>query len=313
MNARSWRTLRQAQGDNGAAGDIGSVVTLGGWRLCAVAQLRSPRVRDGDGAAVASAETVAITGGTVYPVSGPRIPNGTVVIRDGRIVAVGANVAIPAGARRIDARGKIVTPGLINAQTQLGLVEVGGERTTRNISARGIINADFRPWEGFFSQSASIASTREDGITTVGIMPAGCVRRGPGGGDGSRRRDGRRDGAARAGRRGRDDRRRAGAPPTTSTSRPPATPRPAARRRRRRSRAPTRSPRCAICSRTRASTPCTAKVSTPVRCAGSLRHTARLKRCSTSSKAASRCSWPWTGSMTSTRWCASRNASTFGS
>ncbi len=124
--------------------------------------------------AVASAETVAITGGTVYPVSGPRISNGTVVIRDGRIAAVGANVAIPAGARRIDARGKIVTPGLINAQTQLGLVEVGGERATRNISARGVINADFRPWEGFFSQSASIASTREDGITTVGIMPAGA-------------------------------------------------------------------------------------------------------------------------------------------
>jgi imidazolonepropionase-like amidohydrolase len=123
--------------------------------------------------AVASAETVAITGGTVYPVSGPRIPNGTVVIRDGRIVAVGANVAIPAGARRIDARGKIVTPGLINAQTQLGLVEVGGERATRNIRARGLVNADFRPWEGFFSQSAYIASTREDGVTTVGIFPEG--------------------------------------------------------------------------------------------------------------------------------------------
>ncbi|MDQ6925156.1 MAG: amidohydrolase family protein [Candidatus Eremiobacteraeota bacterium] len=125
--------------------------------------------------AVADAETVAITGGTVYPVSGPRIPNGTVVIRDGRIAAVGANVAIPAGARRIDARGKIVTPGLINAQTQLGLVEVGGERATRNISARGVINADFRPWEGFFSQSASIASTREDGVTTVAIMPQGAL------------------------------------------------------------------------------------------------------------------------------------------
>lgn len=121
------------------------------------------------------AETVAITGGTVYPVSGPRISNGTVVIRDGRIAAVGANVAIPPGARRIDARGKIVTPGLINAQTQLGLVEVGGERATRNTSARGVINADFRPWEGFFSHSASIASTREDGVTTIGIMPDGAL------------------------------------------------------------------------------------------------------------------------------------------
>lgn len=124
--------------------------------------------------AAASAETVAITGGTVYPVSGPRIPGGTVVIRDGRIVAVGANVAVPAGARRIDARGKIVTPGLINAQTQLGLVEVSAERGTRNLSGRGIINADFRSWEGFFSGSAYIASTREDGVTTIGIMPNGA-------------------------------------------------------------------------------------------------------------------------------------------
>jgi imidazolonepropionase-like amidohydrolase len=123
--------------------------------------------------AVAHAETVAITGGTVYPVSGPRIPNGTLIIRDGRIIAVGANIAIPTGARRIDARGKTVTPGLISANTQLGLVEVGGERATRNLSARGLINADFRPWEGFFSESAYIASTREDGITTVGLFPTG--------------------------------------------------------------------------------------------------------------------------------------------
>ncbi|MDB5028665.1 MAG: amidohydrolase [Candidatus Eremiobacteraeota bacterium] len=124
-------------------------------------------------AALARAETVAITGGTVYPVSGPKIAGGTVVIRDGRIVAVGANVAIPAGARRIDARGKTVTPGLVNVETQLGLVEVGGERATHNLGARGLVNADFRPWEGFNSQSAYIASTREDGVTTVGIFPSG--------------------------------------------------------------------------------------------------------------------------------------------
>ncbi|GAC1578430.1 MAG: amidohydrolase family protein [Candidatus Elarobacter sp.] len=123
--------------------------------------------------APAYAQTLAIAGGTVYPMSGPRIPGGTVLIRDGRIAAVGANVALPAGTRVIDARGKIVTPGLINAATQLGLVEVGGERATRNASARGIINADFRSWESFFSESAYVASTREDGVTTVGILPSG--------------------------------------------------------------------------------------------------------------------------------------------
>src|SRR5437667_115934 len=46
------------------------------------------------------AQTIAITGGTVYPVSGPKIENATVLIRDGRIAAVGTNVAVPAGATR---------------------------------------------------------------------------------------------------------------------------------------------------------------------------------------------------------------------
>lgn len=122
---------------------------------------------------LAHAETVAIVGGTVYPVSGPRITSGTVVLTDGRISAVGANVAVPKGARTIDARGKIVTPGLIAAATQLGLSEVGGERSTNNAGSHGPIAAAFKPWYGFFSESAYIAPTREDGVTTVGVVPSG--------------------------------------------------------------------------------------------------------------------------------------------
>jgi len=61
----------------------------------------------------AGAQTIAITGGKVYPVSGPPIEGGTVVIVNGKIAAVGKNVAIPAGAQRIDATGKIVTPGFV--------------------------------------------------------------------------------------------------------------------------------------------------------------------------------------------------------
>src|SRR3954470_15674611 len=76
-------------------------------------------------AAVSSAQTIAITGGKVFPVSGPAIENGTVVITNGRITTVGANVAIPSDAQRIDATGKWVTPGLINSATQLGVVEIG--------------------------------------------------------------------------------------------------------------------------------------------------------------------------------------------
>ena len=63
----------------------------------------------------AAAQTIAIVGGRSMPVSGPLIENGTVVIDGGRITAVGANVPLPAGARVVDAKGKWVTPGLINA------------------------------------------------------------------------------------------------------------------------------------------------------------------------------------------------------
>jgi imidazolonepropionase-like amidohydrolase len=67
-----------------------------------------------------TAQTVAITGGTVYPVSGPKIDRGTVLIRDGKIVAVGANVTVPADAERVDATGKWVTPGFIFAGSNAG-------------------------------------------------------------------------------------------------------------------------------------------------------------------------------------------------
>ena len=62
----------------------------------------------------------AITGGTVHPVSGPEIANGVVIIRDGLIESVGANVGIPLDATVVDVKGSHVYPGLIDAQTSLG-------------------------------------------------------------------------------------------------------------------------------------------------------------------------------------------------
>ena len=98
----------------------------------------------------ASAQTIAITGGKVYPVSGPAIENGTVLIRDGKIVSVGAGIAVPNDARRVDATGKWVTPGLINALTGLGVSEVGAVQETVDRGARGEngIAASFPVWEG---------------------------------------------------------------------------------------------------------------------------------------------------------------------
>ena len=121
------------------------------------------------------AQTIAITGGKVYPVSGPPIEGGTVVISNGKITAVGANVAIPAGAQRIDATGKVVTPGFINSSTQLGVVEVGAVSDTRDIGATGKDNiaAAFTVWEGLNPNSVILAPARKEGITSFVVMPAG--------------------------------------------------------------------------------------------------------------------------------------------
>jgi imidazolonepropionase-like amidohydrolase len=126
-------------------------------------------------AATAGAQTIAITGGTVYPVSGPRIEHGTVLITNGKVAAVGANVTIPAGATRIDATGKWVTPGLFNAATTLGLAEgnpgSGGYNDSHAKGEKGV-SASFNAWEGMNPASTFIPPTRKDGITTVMVAPS---------------------------------------------------------------------------------------------------------------------------------------------
>jgi len=125
-------------------------------------------------ASPANAQTIAIVGGRVHPVSGPVIENGTVLIRAGKIVSVGANITIPSDATRIDATGKWVTPGIVNVATTLGVVEIGAVNETVDTPARGrgdAITASHKVWEGFNPNSPLIQVTRNDGITTVGVVP----------------------------------------------------------------------------------------------------------------------------------------------
>jgi imidazolonepropionase-like amidohydrolase len=96
--------------------------------LCAAAALAAF-------ATPAVAETIAITGGRVVVGDGTApIDGGTVIIRDGNVVAVGMSVAVPAGARRIDAKGKWVTPGVFAGFTRLGLSEVDAVKGTNDKS-----------------------------------------------------------------------------------------------------------------------------------------------------------------------------------
>jgi imidazolonepropionase-like amidohydrolase len=120
------------------------------------------------------AQTIAVTGATVYPVSGPKLANATVLIKDGKITAVGTQVTIPADAARIDARGKWVTPGLIDGAGQMGLVEIAAVSGTREGTVKGdTIAAAFNVAEGINPASTLIPVTRIEGITTTLAAPSG--------------------------------------------------------------------------------------------------------------------------------------------
>jgi imidazolonepropionase-like amidohydrolase len=122
----------------------------------------------------AAAETIAITNATVGTGdgSGP-IQNATVVIRDGRIVAAGQGVAVPAGARVIDATGKWVTPGIVAGFSRLGLTDVsGGAKGSNDESAeKGPFNAAIDVAPAINPNYQPIKVNRADGVTRAVVAP----------------------------------------------------------------------------------------------------------------------------------------------
>ncbi len=126
--------------------------------------------------AAGAQSTIVITGATVHTM-GPQgtLENATVVIENGKIRAVGTSgmgVAVPASARRIDAHGKVVTPGLFDSLSQIGLVEVGAvETTVDNHSNDDRVTAAFRVADGINPRSVLIPVNRVEGLTRVMAYP----------------------------------------------------------------------------------------------------------------------------------------------
>jgi imidazolonepropionase-like amidohydrolase len=116
----------------------------------------------------------AIRNAHIVTVSGADIDNGTVVIRDGKIEAVGAAVSVPSGAQTIDARGLWVYPGMIDAATSMGLVEVPqGANGTVDTAEVGDLNPNAKAVVAVNPHSAHIAVTRVDGVTNAVSLPLG--------------------------------------------------------------------------------------------------------------------------------------------
>ena len=123
----------------------------------------------------ASGESVAITNARILPVSGPAIDRGTIVMRGGRIAAVGANVTPPTGARIIDAGGKTVTPGFIDSGLQTGIVEIplSADGTADENTTDARVSAAFNVVDSFNGNSTAIPVTRVEGITRALVAPGG--------------------------------------------------------------------------------------------------------------------------------------------
>src|SRR5690606_23075061 len=118
-------------------------------------------------------ENLAIVGGTVFTGAGQRIDNGVVIVTDGRVAAVGGpSTPLPAGHRRVDAAGRFVTPGVIDAHSHLGVypspgvqgMSDGNEATQPNTAE---VWAEHSLWP----QDPGFNAARAGGVTTLQILP----------------------------------------------------------------------------------------------------------------------------------------------
>lgn len=113
--------------------------------------------------ALAQERPIAFIGATIIPIEGERVENGTLLVQDGRILAVGAAVDLPAGAERREVHGRTIMPGLVDSHSHIGQV-AGADMS-------GPIQPDVRALDAINVRHAGFLKARAGGITTVNIMP----------------------------------------------------------------------------------------------------------------------------------------------
>jgi imidazolonepropionase-like amidohydrolase len=123
------------------------------------------------GAQSQPATTYVITHAKIFTLSGTTIDDGTLILRDGKIAAVGVGLDIPAGAQVIDAKGLQVYPGIFDSITQMGLREIGAVSATVDSTEAGNYNPDVVAATAVSPSSEHIPVTRAAGITEVLAVP----------------------------------------------------------------------------------------------------------------------------------------------
>lgn len=121
------------------------------------------------------AKPIALKGATIHPVSGPDIPSGIIIFDKGKITALGPDAPIPEGTEVIDASGKHIYPGLISANSVLGLIEIGAARATVDTEESGTINPNVRAMTSINPDSELIPVARANGILTAHAVPEGGI------------------------------------------------------------------------------------------------------------------------------------------
>ncbi len=120
-----------------------------------------------------AAGTYALTNATLVTITRGTIAGGTIVIADGKIAALGAEVDIPEGATVIDCTGHEIYPGFIDAGTQLGLIEIGSVSLTRDANEIGELIPHMQALTAVNPNAVAIPVTRVNGVTTVLTQPSG--------------------------------------------------------------------------------------------------------------------------------------------
>lgn len=117
----------------------------------------------------------ALTNAKIYTVTNGVIENGTIVISNGIITAVGANVDIPSDAMVIDYDGQEIYPGMIDAGTQVGIKEINSIAEAKDVREFGEISPQMDAMTAVNPNAVAIPVTRVSGVTTVITMPEGGV------------------------------------------------------------------------------------------------------------------------------------------
>ncbi len=124
----------------------------------------------------AQSQPVVLRGATIHTVTKGVIQNGTIVLENGRITAIGgAEVAIPRGAKVTDVSGKHIYPGLIDAYSTVGITEIGAVDVSNDITELGDFNPNVRAEVAVNAESRHIGTTRSAGVLVAFSTPDGGV------------------------------------------------------------------------------------------------------------------------------------------